>query len=299
MSSDPLADMARCTYAFAMELREMLIRNSHPATNSPAATESRGEPFADEWSACPGQEVFANSYLVAASCADHLLGLANLLKTGDCLNALFTLTRAAAEASALGCYLTDDRIDARERLRRNMNHRLIGLSEQISIERDIPIEASASEVAICEQRIDEIARSAKHHAFAFRRARAPSRPAYLDEAQPSAMRLMARALNPEVPAVGQAFQRLLSAVAHTRAHGLKRINDPALLADPDSGETLGIHPVEPRLLAVELVAGPACAVNMTTGLRWFSGYDWDSLRAPIREMLGTWSRIGHMPGLPE
>ena len=107
------------------------------------------------------------------------------------------------------------------------------------------------------------------------------------------------AVNPEVPAVGQAFQRLLSAVAHTRAHGLERINDPALLADPDSGETLGIHPIEPRLLAVELVAGPACAVNMTTGLRWFSGYDWDSLRAPIREMLGTWSRIGHMPGLLE
>ena len=48
---------------------------------------------------------------------------------------------------------------------------LIGLSEQISIERDIPIEASASEVAICEQRIDEIARSAKRHAFAVSKAK--------------------------------------------------------------------------------------------------------------------------------
>ena len=81
--------------------------------------ESHGEPFADEWSSRPGWDIFANAYLVATSCADHLLALADVLKAGNCLNATYTLTRAAAEAAALGCYLTGSGIDARERLRRN------------------------------------------------------------------------------------------------------------------------------------------------------------------------------------
>lgn len=92
-----------------------------PAQGSPADSEAQGESFAGDWAARPSSDIFATAYLAAASCTDHLLGLADVLRSRNALFSAYTLTRGAVEAAALGCYLTDRDIDGRERVRRTMN----------------------------------------------------------------------------------------------------------------------------------------------------------------------------------
>ena len=58
------------------------------------------------------------AYLAAASCSDHLLGLADVLSARNALYATYALTRGAVEAASIGCYLTDRDIDGRERVQR-------------------------------------------------------------------------------------------------------------------------------------------------------------------------------------
>ena len=80
MSSDPFADLASSTEAFAREFREFMTRNPRPASGSPADKEAQGEPFAGDWSEHPSSDIFATTYLTATSCTDHLLGLADVLR---------------------------------------------------------------------------------------------------------------------------------------------------------------------------------------------------------------------------
>jgi hypothetical protein len=124
MSSDPFADLAGSTEAFAREFREFMGRNQRPAVGSLADEEARGEPFAGNWGDHPSRDVFATAYLTAAACTDHLLGLADVLSS----HATYTLARGAVEAAARGCYLTDSEIDGKERVRRTMNYRLDALA---------------------------------------------------------------------------------------------------------------------------------------------------------------------------
>ena len=156
MSSDPFAELASSTEAFAREFRAFMNRNPRPAPGSPATKEALGEPFAGDWSDHPSSDIFATTYLASASCTDHLLGLA------DALNALFaayTLTRGAVEATALGCYLTDHAIDARERVRRTMNYRLDAMCERVWLFSDMPGDYAAEKLYETRQRIASFARA--------------------------------------------------------------------------------------------------------------------------------------------
>jgi hypothetical protein len=49
MSSDPFADLASSTEAFATEFREFMTCNPRSAPGSPADSEAQGEPFAGDW----------------------------------------------------------------------------------------------------------------------------------------------------------------------------------------------------------------------------------------------------------
>jgi hypothetical protein len=124
-------NLARSTEAFATGFRDFMSGNPRPTPGSPAASEAQGEPFAGDWAERPSSDIFATAYLAAASCTDHLLGLADVLRSRNALYSAYTLTRGAVEAAALGCYLTDSEIGARERVRRAMNYRLDALCERI------------------------------------------------------------------------------------------------------------------------------------------------------------------------
>ncbi len=148
MSSDPFADLASSTEAFASGFSEFMSRNPRPAPGSTADAEAQGEPFAGDWGHHPSRDIFATSYLAAASCTDHLLALADVLRARNAVFAAYTLSRGAVEAAALGRYLTEPDIDGRERVRRTMNYRLDALCERVWLFKDMRGEYAAGNWAI-------------------------------------------------------------------------------------------------------------------------------------------------------
>src|SRR6185437_508712 len=68
VSSDPFADLASSTEAFATGFREFMTRNPQPALGSPADSKAQGEPFAGDWADRPSSDIFATAYLSATSC---------------------------------------------------------------------------------------------------------------------------------------------------------------------------------------------------------------------------------------
>lgn len=297
MSSDPFADLASSTKAFATEFREFMTRNPRPAPGSPAGSEAQGEPFADDWADRPSSDIFATAYLAAASCTDHLLGLADVLRSRNALFSAYTLTRGAVEASALGCYLTDPGIDGRERVRRTMNYRLDALCEQTWLFKDMHGEYAAGKLGETRQRISDFARSAAWHGFDFHDMNGKGRAAHVGPAQPAAMTLISLAVDKDMPELGRMYQRLLSATAHSAVHGLTRMLAPLSLNEGRPGEALAAVNIDPRRLAVELVVGPMTAHSLARGVEWFTGCDMSSLHGPANQMLMTWSRVGRI-GVP-
>jgi hypothetical protein len=300
MSSDPFADLACSLTAFADAFRDLLTCNPRPARGSPADREADGEPFAGDWGDYPSRDIFATTYLAATSCTDHLLAIASVLDARNAVFASYTLMRAAIEAAAIGCYLTDRDIDGRERLRRNMNYRLDGLCEQIWMVKAFSSDEATQKIARNQARISDFARSATLHGFVFHKISGPGRSAYLDKPQPSAMQLIGLATDKDSPELGVTYQRLLSSVAHSGLHGLARLLTPVGPNEGRPGEALAAVNLDARSLAVELVVGPLCAVGLAKGVQWFTGCDMGDLTGPANRMLLTWARVGELktPGAP-
>lgn len=294
MSPDPFADLASSTEAFAREFREFMNRNPRPRPGSPADEEARGEPLAGDWSDHPSSDIFATTYLAAASCTDHLLGLADVLSARNALFAAYTLTRGAVEAAALGCYLTDRDIDGRERVRRTMNYRLAAMCERVWLFKDMHGDAAAGKLDETRQRISDFARGARQHNFTFHDMDGKGRTARIGAEQPKAMTLISHAVDKTVPELGRTYQRLLSATAHSSVHGLARMLAPMSPNEGRPGEVLATVSIDPQLLAVELVVGPLTAHSLARGIEWFTGCDMSRLHRPANQMLIAWSRIGRM-----
>jgi len=290
MSSDPFADLASSVEVFAKKFRDFMTRNPRPAPGSPADQEAQGEPFAGDWSDHPSSDIFATTYLAATSCTDHLLGLADVLNSRNALFAAYTLTRGAVEAAALGCYLTDQDIGGRERVRRTMNYRLDAMCERVWLFRDMP-DDYAEKLAEAKQWISDFARSARQHGFDFHDMSGTGRAAHVGPEQPKAMTLISLAVNKNMPELGRTYQRLLSATAHSAVHGLARMQTPV---SPNEG--LAAVNIDSRRLAVELAVGPLTAHRLAKGVEWFTRCDISDLHAPAIQMLGTWARIGQMNG---
>ena len=294
MSSDPFADLASSTEAFAKEFREFMTRNPRPAPGSPAEKEARSEPFAGDWSVHPSSDIFATTYLTATSCTDHLLGLADVLRARNALFAAYTLTRGAVEAAALGCYLTHQDIDGRERVRRTMNYRLDAMCARVWLFTDMHGDYAARKLDETEKRIANVARGARQHSFSFHDMNGKGRAAHIGPAQPAAMNLISLAVDKDMPELGRTYQRLLSATAHSGVHGLARMLTPLSPNEGRPGEALAAVGIAPRTLAVELVAGPLTAHNLAKGMEWFTGCDMTGLHGPANQMLQTWARIGRI-----
>ena len=294
MSSDPFADLASSTEAFAKEFREFMTRNPRPAPGSPADKEARGEPFAGDWGEHSSRDIFATTYLAATSCTDHLLGLADVLRARNAVFATYTLTRGAVEAAALGCYLTGQDIDGRERVRRTMNYRLDAMCARVWLFTDMHGDYAAEKLDESKQRIGDFARGARQHSFSFHDMNGKGRAAHIGPAQPAAMNLISLAVDKGMPELGRTYQRLLSATAHSGLHGLARMLTPLAPNEGRPGEALAAVNIDPRTLAVELVVGPLTAHSLARGIEWFTGCDMTGLHGPANQMLQTWARIGQI-----
>jgi len=294
MSSDPFIDLASSTEAFAKEFREFMTRNPHPAPGSPADKEAQGELLAGDWSEHPSGEIFATTYLTATSCTDHLLGLADVLRAHNALFAAYTLTRGAVEAAALGCYLTEQDIDGRERVRRTMNYRLDAMCAQVWLFTDMQSDYATERLDETKLRIADFARAARQHNFSFHGMNGKGRAAHIGPVQPAAMNLISLAVDKDLPELGRTYQRLLSATAHSGLHGLARMLTPLSPNEGRPGEALAAVNIDPRTLAVDLVVGPLTAHHLARGIEWFTGCDMTGLHGPANQMLRTWARIGQI-----
>jgi hypothetical protein len=294
MSSDPFADLASSTEMFAKEFREFMTRNRRPAPGSPADKEAQGEPLAGDWSEHPSSDIFATTYLTVTSCTDHLLGLADVLRARNALFATYTLTRGAVEAAALGCYLTDQDIDGKERVRRTMNYRLDAMSARVWLFTDMHGDYAARKLDETRQRIADLARGARQHSFSFHDISGKGRAARIGTAQPAAMNLISLAIDKDIPELGRTYQRLLSATAHSGVHGLARMLAPLSPNEGRPGEALAAVNIDPRTLAAELIVGPLTAHNLARHVEWFTGCDMTGLHGPANQMLQTWARIGRI-----
>jgi hypothetical protein len=295
MSSDPVTDLVSSLMGFTQAFRDVLGSNQQARPGSPAARESEGEPFAGQWGDYPSRDILATTMLVVATCADHLTATASMLKERNAVFAPYTVMRAAAEAAAVGVYLTDPDIDARERVRRTMNYRLDCYCEEISLLEPFPGEEAKRKVISIKKRISDIAADAGEHGFQFHKMGGYGRPAHLDEQQPGAMKLVALAVDKNLPGLGEAYQRHLSSVAHAKLHGLTRFLTPITQAEGSPGQVMAAINTTPRVLAVELLGGPVSAANLVGGLRWFTGWDFDDVARRTVILLHTWGRVGGVP----
>jgi hypothetical protein len=205
VSADAFTDLARGLAGFSSTLRAMLDENRRPAAGSPAAIEAAGEPLAGEWGATPSRDVFATVFLKAWACADHLNATAAVLRARSAVAAPYTLIRAASEAAAVAAYLAAPGIDARERVRRNINCQVEGLSEDIHLL--TPFTAPEATVKIAEHRaqISAVKHTAAVHGFEFTPAKGFTS-AYLGTRPPSAMKLMDECAS-QTPGLGATYQR--------------------------------------------------------------------------------------------
>jgi hypothetical protein len=297
MSSDAIADLAGSLGKFSASLREAMERHPVPPEGSPAEKEAEGEPFAGDWGRYPSRDIYAAALLATASCADHLAGTASVLLARNAPFSPYTLIRAAAESAAIGCYLTDRNIDARERMRRNMNFRLDALCEQLTMLKGFIGDDAKRKADWTGERIAAFGRTAANQGFTFKAKNGPGRPACLTPPMPSAMALMAAAVDREQPELGLGYQRHLSSVAHSKLHGLTRFLQR--LPGPDGGDRHGQAAaqinVSAQSLAIELLAGPLCAASLVEGLGWYGGWDSEGLSENVIRMLHTWGRIAGVP----
>ncbi len=94
--------------------------------------------------------------------------------------------------------------------------------------------------------------------------------------------------------VGATYQQLLSSVAHGQLHGLSRLLMRApILAEP--GKIIVQMNLTVHDAALHLLAGPLCAATLVEHLRWFFGWDTETLDPAVITMMHAWGRIGGVP----
>jgi hypothetical protein len=293
MSSDAFADLGGTLGAVADGLIRMVDVNKGPTAGSPCDKESDGEPFAGEWSAHPARDLVATLLMECWSCADHLRVAGGVLAGHRGVASLYTLTRGATEVGAIASYLSDLGIDPLERVRRLMNHNLAALHEDLNMLGRFGGEDAAAKTARHRGQEAAIARTGCQFGLAFTRPKKGFTACYLGDKPPGAMALIDKCAT-RTAGVGAAYQQLLSSVAHGQLHGLSRflVRAPAP-AEP--GKVITQMNLSARNAALHLMAGPLCVSTLVENLRWFFGWDTETLDPDVTAMLHTWGRIAGVP----
>lgn len=293
MSSNAFVDLARGADLVATSLRNLLDDNKVPVPGSPAHKEADSEPYAGEWGAHPSRDVFPTMMLASWSCADHLRGLAAVLQAQCSITALYTLSRGAAEAAVLPCYLTEVGITPLERVRRNMNSHLEGICQDLNMLRRSSGPEAGQKIAQHEQQLAALERTGERHGFSFTPPK-KFRSAYLGEKPEPVMTLIDKCAA-RTRGVGASSYQILSGVAHARLHGLSRflVTDAQATADPGKVQVnLNARAGE---LAQQLFVGPLCTMTLVEHLRSFLGWDTTEIDRSVTYMTNIWCRISGIP----
>lgn len=293
MSSNAFADLARGVDRVAGSLRDLLDDNKRPSPGSRADKEADSEPYAGEWGPHPSRDVFATMVLASWSCTDHLRALAAVLQARGSIAALYTLTRAAAEAAVLPCYLAEVDIDPLERVRRNMNCHLDGICQDLNMLRRFSSPEARQKITRHDAQLAAIQRTGKQYGFTFKPADR-FRSAYLGEKPASAMTLIDQC-TAQTRGVGAVSYQMLCGVAHARLHGLSRF----LMTNGQAGSEPGKVQTEMNVyagdLAQQLFVGPLCTMTLVEHLRWFLDWDTSGIDRSVTFMTNIWCQISGIP----
>ena len=293
VSSDSFTDLGSSLRKVAGGLTQLVEVNKRPAAGSPADKEADGEPFASEWSAHPARDLFATLLMECWSCADHLTVAGGVLAERRAVASLYTITRGAAEAASIACYLSEPGIEPLERVRRIMNHNLAALHEDLNMLSRFGSQDAARKAAKHRAQEAAIARAGHGHGLVFTRPKKGFSPCFLGGKPPSAMTLIDQCAS-RTSGVGAAYQQLLSSVAHGQLHGLSRF----LMRAPtpaEPGKVVVQMNVSAHDAALHLLAGPLCASTLVEHLRWFFGWNTEAVDPAVLAMLHIWGRIAGVP----
>ena len=138
-----------------------------------------------------------------------------------------------------------------------------------------------------------IGRSACQYGLAFKKPRNSYSPAHVNDPQPSAMKLIDQCAS-RTAGVGATYYRLLSSVAHGQMHGLSRFLIWAP-APAEPGKVIAQRNLNAHDTAFHLLVGPLCVSTVVQDLRWYFGWDTETLDPAVTAMLYTWGRIAEVP----
>lgn len=308
MSSDPWRDLAESLVVFCDAFEAAAAAKDRGITpGSPADLESRTESLADEWSQTPCRDATLHATFLTTPVLDHLRGLASLLTSTSFL-APATVARAAVEAAGQIVYLSEP-CDARERVRRAMNERLVDLTASKGLavvfakheETQPPqhgSEASAQDTVNRQaERIERILRAAKNQEFKVHRGRQPHQAPYLEERPPTMTGLAELAISTGARSknLGTVYYKTLSAVAHSKSHGLMTHILDRIPDDPIAGTQMVRPGISATDSARNLIAAPLASVAVVESLFPHVGWDIDLVRGQIVRMLHAWGRIANVP----
>jgi hypothetical protein len=171
----------------------------------------------DPWGSDPVMAArnLASTVLVAA--IDYLRSFAATIQAHQPF-APFLNARGVVEACATAAYLGEQKIGARQRVRRLINERLLDMHDHMRLVRRLDLPASATELADAEQRVQAFVDIGRTLGFTI--VEGNNRwPFALDQARPSATAIIDRLLPADL---GKIVYHVLSSPSHSRPAGLLR-----------------------------------------------------------------------------
>jgi hypothetical protein len=151
---------------------------------------------------------------------DHLHGL-GILFASETVTATHTVARSALDIAIAPWFLLEPGIEARERIRRYMNLRLLRLKEQTMIAPGDSKDPAAERFRQHAPRlVDRIARTARNHGFTVKTSKSRYKPVHLTPDMPSTTMLAQEIVDPGGSSLGSMMWRINSTVAHGQLHGL-------------------------------------------------------------------------------
>jgi hypothetical protein len=146
-------------------------------------------------------------------------------------------------------------------------------------------------------RVDRVTSAAKRQAFKLHNQQDRYRATHLGDQPPKLLQLCERVVAAETAGLGRSYYQLLSAVAHSRDHGLsthmKVVDDK--LPDALTGDGLAELGITSKEAALQTLGAPLALVTVIQEQALHRGWDLASVRPQLVRMLTVWGVEADVP----
>lgn len=180
-----------------------------PSADSPAATELSAYQRPESL-----ETAYSHGSILVEAAADHLMGFTKTVTEPVQTIAPWSCVRGVVECSALGAWLLDPGLEARERVQRSFALRYEGLSQQVKFGR---VAGKEEDFRKANERVEEVEREAIDLGFPRVGSKKGKRTG-IGQQMPSVTQVVAQTLDRE------ATYRLLSAMTHAHHWALSQLS---------------------------------------------------------------------------